>query len=138
MKILSFLLCLLAIPAYATNVLYSPVPDPITNAPSIMYLTDTHSRVCNGHWYKVDIVNSATNKSSLSVPVCWTMKLSTGNEGPSIWIPSTGLQQDNVAGFGPVPGAMDEWQKMLRVFQVQMQREVGANIEAMRHASPHP
>ena len=128
---------MLSAPAYATNVLYSPMPDPITNAPSIMYLTDTHSRMCRGDWYSVDIVNSATNKSSLTVPMCWTEDIAAGT-GVSLSIPSTGSRQDNVDGFGPVPGAAAAWQNMLRIFQAKMQRDVDANINAMRNAAPHP
>lgn len=137
MKHLMLLASLLSAPAYATNVLYSPVPDPITQAPSLMYLTNTHSRVCSGKWYRATINNSATGKQSSTQEICWGFG-DVGSNGWTIWIPSTGFLQEDVTGFGPVPGAGAEWIQLLKTEQVRMSQEAQNQINAFKQAQPHP
>ena len=135
MKQFILLAAMLCAPAYATNVLYSPVPDPITNAPSIMYLTDTHSRGCVGTWFKADIVNSASNKSSLTVDMCWTYSLENGF---SVWIPSTNLAYNNMEDFAIVPGAEIFYRTFVKILNSEIQKKTNAFNNALRNANPHP
>lgn len=133
MNKIMLLLALISAPAFATNVMYSPVPDPVTNAPAVMYLTDQHSRACQGKWYKGHIVNTATDKDTLTVDLCWSVG---SYRGWNLWIPSTGMMQENVSGFGAVPGTRDIFDALLKNEASRMRAETESEVRAFKEAQP--
>lgn len=125
---LSVLLCSGA--ANASNVLYSPVKNPISGEDDIMFLTDVHNHACQGRWFKADILNAKNGKSSLKTDICWTESI-TLDPQISIKTPSTGSVQENVQGFILVPGSLRAWKKLVNVFAEQTQRDDDAISKAI-------
>jgi len=135
MKRFILLAAVLCAPAYATNVLYSPVSDPATHKPSIIYLTDEHSHACQGKWYAAKMVDSASNKPLPINPTCWAFN---DNYGWDIWIPSVGQLQTAVGNFGAVPNAGSAWIKLIQANTARRQQEMRELTDAYQQAAPHP
>lgn len=135
MKHFIVLVLMLSAPAYATNVMYSPMSDPITNAPSILYFTDQHSPSCKGKWYVASMSDSETGKELRTNPTCWTFNTRYGLD---IWVPSAGILQRGIGRYAPVPGTHDIYSKLMQENMLRMKAEFQNELRAYQQADPQP
>lgn len=111
----------IATSALAANVFYSPFINPNTNQRNVLYLSDSRVAYCPPP-RRAAHVEDDSGKIVKTGPICWWF--SANGDGFDVEFMATGGKQYNATGFGVVPGAGEQYKKLMSEFAGQQRQRV--------------